>query len=528
MRAVLSLSNSAKSLDKRPVKLLMGSMKLYLVFGPENVSTLFGSSKHLARDNLTNQAFSHSNTRQNPENKGSKGKNLPQLDGTSSKRIAEINDEEAARVGRKLHDMQHLYLSQSSEIQIITQIFSEVLQSQIDESLSAFARALPKFERDDQTTFLENPVPLFKYLKRTMFVASTVALMGTRILELNPSLIDDYWAYDEAFLLGLPDLMYPVGDAARDKLLSAVQRYVEDFYKVDQAAKVDDMVWDKQFGCRLFSASLQAMDERGIAIEDQAGAILSLVWATASNSIPLTGWIIASLLEEPDLLSELRQEILSAVDSGSTKSPTMHDHQEAISFDMTRLSTLPLLSSIYHECLRLRASVTVTRRLTADIEIGGYTLRKGNFVMTPSYLAHTDPAIWNHQDGHEARSFVAKRFVDASEADALPHETSNGLINRTKKVEGGNKSSRGAHTLRPESFFPYGGGNAICPGRFFSKQQILVATAIIVSKMDMELVRYIAADGKTELASAPESDQRYAGGGVIPPEGDWVLKLKSR
>ena len=525
---MLSLFNSSKSLDKRPVKLLMGSMKLYLVFGPENVSALFGNSKHLARDNLTNQAFSHSNTKQSPKGEGIKGENPLKADGTSSKRITEINDEEAAKIGRKLHDMQHLYLSQPSEVQTITQKFSEVLQGQIDESLSASVSAISESEGGNETALSKKPVSLFQYLKRTMFIASTVALMGTRILELNPSLIDDYWAYDEAFLLGLPDLMYPVGDAARDKLLSAVQRYVEDFYKVNKAAKVDDVVWDRHFGSKLFLASLQAMDERGIAIEDQAAAILSLVWATASNSIPLTGWIIASLLEEPYLLSELRQEVLSAVDTGSTKNSAMHEHKEVISFGMTRLSTLPLLSSIYHECLRLRASVTVTRRLTADIEIGGYTLRQGNFVMTPSYLAHTDPTIWNNVDGYEARSFAAKRFVDASRADALPHETINGLINRTKKVNKENRSSRVAHTLNPELFFPYGGGNAICPGRFFSKQQILVAVAITVSKMDLELVRYIAADGKTELASAPESDQRYAGGGVMPPEGDWVVKLKSR
>ncbi|MCJ1329817.1 hypothetical protein MMC10_006498 [Thelotrema lepadinum] len=497
-------------------------MELYLVFGKENVSALFGNSKHLARDNLTNQAFSHSNTKPKLDDPGRKGKKLPLADGTRSKRITEINDEEAAKIGRKLHDMQHLYLSQPSEIQVIIQNFVKVLCNEIDESLNASASAVSDVESDDETTLSKNPISLFKYLKRNMFVASTLALMGTRILELNPNLIDDYWAYDEAFLLGLSDLTYPVGNAARDKLLNAVQRYVEDFYKVTQKTKADDIVWDDQLGSKLFRASLLEMDKRGIAIEDQAGAILSLVWATASNSIPLTGWIVASLLEEPDLLSEVRHELLSAVDS------TIPKTQNAVTFNMSLLNSLPLLNSIYHECLRVRASVTVTRRLTADIQIGGYTLRKGNFVMTPSYLAHTDPTTWNNNEGYEAHSFRAKRFLDTTKADGQPYGTSNGLFNRTKKENKGSRSSWIADALKQESFFPYGGGNAICPGRFFSKQQILVATAILILKMDIELVCYVAADGKTELANAPESDQRYAGGGVMPPEGDWVVKLKSR
>ena len=499
MGALLNWPNSSKSQDKRPVKLWVGNMKMYLVFGADNVALLFGNSKHLARDNLTKQAFHHSNTSQKPP-ENTKGHSLR----ANAKKIAEIGDEEAARIGRKLHDMQHLYLSQPSEIKAITDRFSGFLQEQIEDSLKPSSNVTlgANDHKHDSPYQSKNAVSLFQFLKHRMFIASTAALMGTRILELNRNLIEDYWAYDEAFLLGLPELMYPAGESARDRLLSAVKHYVEEGYKAEDRVAMDNSTWDRHFGCKLFRASLQEMSDGGIAVEDQAGAILSLVWATASNSIPLTGWILASLLEQPQLHSELRKEILLAVDSRPNTDSTTPDSLKTLSFDMSRLSSLPLLNSIYHECLRLRASVTVTRRLTADIEIGGYTLRTGAFVMTPSYLAHIEPIAWNDKKGYGARHFRPKRFT--------------------------NDEKTAAATLKAENFFPYGGGNAICPGRFFSKQQILVATAIIILKLDMELEGYVGADRKAEIANAPEPDQRYAGGGVMPPEGDWVMKIRRR
>ena len=506
--------SSSKSPDSRPVRLVVGSMKMYLVFGAENVAALFRNSKHLARDNLTRQAFHNSNAKIRADvnaafkDKTAAKNRASEKDGDACKKIAEIDDEEAARISRKLHDMQHLILSQPFEIRNNTAEFSDSFQKELLKTLVSNSGNVSA--ADDETGISSYTTPLFKLLKQTMFVASTTALMGFRILKENPDLVDNYWAYDEAFLLGLPELMYPAGNSARDKLLKAVKSYVEGARGRLDIGKDGDVYWNSDVGCKLFRESLREMIDRGIAVEDQAGALLSLVWATASNSIPLTTWMIATLLEDQDLLNEVHKELAPAVTNHDALFDSA-DPNNVVIIDDRSLGSMPLLNSIYHECLRFRTSVTVTRRLTTDIEIGGCSLRKGNFVMAPSYLAHMDASVWKSHGGHGPHNFWPKRFCGTSQTEDDDQISFNPEV-----------------ALKPESFLPYGGGNAICPGRFFSKLQILTAVATIVLMLDLEVKNYIEADNGAETDRPPKPDQRYAGGGVMPPDGDWAVKFTPR
>ena len=234
----------------------MGSVKMYLVFGYDNVQELFRNSKKLAKDGLTRQAFQHTGHRAEGESQSSKGE-------TKNKPIAQIDDAEAALIGKRLHDMQLLLLSQGTEINQITEKFVEIFQDLLDQELHG-----------EVVTW-----PIFDLLQNVMFKASTMALMGTQVVELNPNLVRIYWEYDEAFLLGLPELMYPQGDSARDKFLAAVQKYIDAGHENYDWHSEADIAWEENFGCRLFRSCIRELKERGISREDQAGAILSLVWA---------------------------------------------------------------------------------------------------------------------------------------------------------------------------------------------------------------------------------------------------------
>ena len=70
-------------------------------------------------------------------------------------------------------------------------------------------------------------VPISNVLQSVMFKVSTVALMGSRIMDLNPEFINVYWDYDGAFLLGLPNPLYPEGGSASDKFLAVVRSYID-------------------------------------------------------------------------------------------------------------------------------------------------------------------------------------------------------------------------------------------------------------------------------------------------------------
>ena len=212
------------------------------------------------------------------------------------------------------------------------------------------------------------------------------------------------------------------------------------------------------------------------------------------------------MIQRPDILHRVRSEVNSAsvVDSDTGR----------VSFDLGKLSSLPLLNSVYLECLRIRSSITVTRKLDADLDIDGYRLKRGNYVMTPTWLPHTNANLWSDEE-HGVKDFWPERFLQRP-----------GLSQSSvdEKTEG-----RGhlATALKPENFFPYGGGSAICPGRFFSKQEILTAVALVVLKFDLEMVEYVNESGAS-AQGPPKPKQNYAGGGVMPPDLDLKVNIRRR
>ena len=211
------------------------------------------------------------------------------------------------------------------------------------------------------------------------------------------------------------------------------------------------------------------------------------------------------MIQRPTLLDRVRTEVISAtvIDTDIGK----------VSFDMQKLDSLPLLNSVYLECLRIRSSITVTRKLVADMEIDGYVLKSGSYVMTPTWIPHTNKALW--ADGeHDSMEFWPERFLQ------LP-ELNQGPPNGEKK----DTLERLASAMKPENFFPYGGGSAVCPGRFLSKQEILTAVALVVLKFDLEMIEYLD-DSGASTQGRPKPKQNYAGGGVMPPDKDLKVKLR--
>jgi hypothetical protein len=116
-------------------------------------------------------------------------------------------------------------------------------------------------------------------------------------------------------------------------------------------------------------------------------------------------------------------------------------------------------------------------------------------------------SIWDIP-GHSANSFWPERFIE------MP---------KMKPSDPDEKSDY-EKAMRPEEWYPYGGGNVMCSGRFFAKQEILAAVAIFVTKYDIEFQGWV--DGKGKLTNkAPQPDEALAGGGVLPPDGDVRVKM---
>ena len=174
--------------------------------------------------------------------------------------------------------------------------------------------------------------------------------------------------------------------------------------------------------------------------------------------------------------------------------------------DIQALTSLPLLQSVYTECLRLRVSIIVTRQLRTDLSLSGYTLKAGNAVMLPCWAAHSEAAVWSDRD-HPVESFWPERFLATAD-------------------DGCGKPVFSMST-EPGHFFPFGGGSSICPGRFFAKQEILAAVAIMIAAFEMEVVAFVDEDGAVS-ARGPESSMENAGTGVLLPDRDIRVRMRRR
>lgn len=94
------------------------------------------------------------------------------------------------------------------------------------------------------------------------------------------------------------------------------------------------------------------------------------------------------------------------------------------------------------------------------------------------------------------------------------------------KMKSSNPEEKSAYeiAMRPENFFPYGGGNVMCSGRFFAKQEIMAAVALMVVKFDFEFKGWVTKEGKGSKRGAG-CDESLAGSGVLTPDRDMVVMV---
>jgi cytochrome P450 len=92
-----------------------------------------------------------------------------------------------------------------------------------------------------------------------------------------------------------------------------------------------------------------------------------------ANCLPATCWALIELIKDKSLFAAIRAEITTALDVNGK-------------LDVKKLAELPLLQSVYVETLRLHVAVNITRQITDEMVLDGYTLKKDYLVQTPSLI----------------------------------------------------------------------------------------------------------------------------------------------
>lgn len=204
------------------------------------------------------------------------------------------------------------------------------------------------------------------------------------------------------------------------------------------------------------------------------------------------------IIKDPSLLQDVRDEVAEVI----------HTDPETggVSIDQQKLVALPLLQSIFTETLRLRINFNIMRDVKQPITLDGHTIPEGVMLQAPMQVAHYNEKVWNAAGDHPANQFWAQRHIRYTEQGAKS----------TYSMAGS-----------PSSYFPFGGGANICPGRRLAKSEILTTVALVVSLFDIEFVGWTNSDGSPSSREA-QSDLRFSGAGAMPPDRDMILRWKSR
>lgn len=188
----------------------------------------------------------------------------------------------------------------------------------------------------------------------------------------------------------------------------------------------------------------------GFSLEDFARGELGNTFAVLGNSTPCALWVLYHIFSDDRVLADIRREVSSMVnveDDG--------EGGKCSSIDLASIkSSCPVLLSTFQETMRYRAVAPGPRVLLEDIWLDGqYLLRKGNMLMIPTPVQHTDTSAW----GDDARVFDHMRFV--REPDRK----------RPNRV----------------AFRAFGGGHILCPGRHFASTEIMALAALLVLQFDI-------------------------------------------
>ncbi|KAJ8124727.1 hypothetical protein O1611_g8912 [Lasiodiplodia mahajangana] len=271
----------------------------------------------------------------------------------------------------------------------------------------------------------------------------TLAISGnTRNPLRDPKTKDAWKLFEESFLTlaisPLPSLLSRKILQARETLAAAMIKYMLKGGH-EKASALVRMRHDVHASGYNFS------------LEDIARGELGNTFAVLGNTTPSAWWFLYHVFSDPAVLADIRRELEACIQVDSKT----NTH----SIDLACIRTsCPILLSTFQEMLRFRALNAGPRMVMEDVDVNGFLLKKGNILMIPAPVHHTDITAW----GESATVFDHMRFA--------------------RKFAPGKKGQTRV------AFRAFGGGHVLCPGRHFASMEIMALGALLVLQFDIKPV----------------------------------------
>ena len=235
-----------------------------------------------------------------------------------------------------------------------------------------------------------------------------------------------------------------------------------------------------------------------ISLEDRARFESSLAIALLVNTAPTIFWTLFSVLSNPTLFLKLHQRLESFVRPSSSDNHTedSKDIHQTLHVNMAQvLKECPLLKSLMEEVLRVRSTNASGRMVMRDTMLNNqYLLRANSTVLIPSASVHKDASVW----GATVKQFDPFRFVKHGDSRTL---------------------------LQPAyAYRAFGGGAALCPGRFLASTEILSMLTIVMLRFD---ITPVDSKGRPKQWREPKSRSHILTS-ILSPAKDVRVLVKER
>ncbi|KAJ5503859.1 hypothetical protein N7463_006733 [Penicillium fimorum] len=361
------------------------------------------------------------------------------------------------------------------------------------------------------------------FFRKTSFRASIVSLCGSRVFEVIPTFDSDFWVFDSlmpSLFKEIPRWLVPAAYIARDKMkdnLEKWQAFAHKNYDVSQG-QLDKREWEEFFGSRLMRTRHEFFQKMPLSKETIAADDLGLIWAATANTVPAIGWMLLEVLQRPDLLLRVREEVAPYVSRDPSDSSQMV-------VDIHNLCKQPLVQSVYAEVLRLRSGTVIGRIPSSSaFHVGGWHFKKGEQIIVSNYNTGRNKSVWNQgtfEDPHPVDEFWPDRFIVYPD-DPNSGPTLQSVLQQEAQKEQDSTIPKPTFSLNGTagSWIPYGGGTRMCPGRHFAKKEMIVAMAMFLTAFDIELL--------TDKQSWIQPDLNYFMFGVMHPKGKIPARIRKR
>lgn len=192
----------------------------------------------------------------------------------------------------------------------------------------------------------------------------------------------------------------------------------------------------------LLSVLLSAKDESGNGMSDRElrDELMIMFIAGHETSANALCWAFSYILQQPEVQSKLYEEWDRVLNG---REPSAADYMQ-----------LTYTQNVLWEAMRLRSPSFFTgRSATADVQIGHFTVKKGQSILFSPYAMHQNPAYFP-----DPLSFIPERFEDD-------------LLKRIPQF----------------AYIPFGGGPRGCIGNHFAMLEMVIMLCMIGQRYRLRL-----------------------------------------